>query len=161
MNSTEHLQEIEPQLLIICNISGNLMGIPTGSVQEVLAIPEIRPVHHAPPYITGVFNLRGRVIVLVDPAVKLDLPAQEPAGESRILVIQSGQELIGLLVDGLLGIVPFSPDQQTPNPENLQKAFRKVISGYCFLNGQTVGLVKIPELLEKTEEMGLEGNHPE
>ena len=90
MNLTGSLLEDEGRLVVVCNISGNILGLPTGPIQEVLAIPEIpeiRPVHHAPAYVKGVFNLRGRVIVLIDPAVRLELEPQEPCSESRILVV--------------------------------------------------------------------------
>lgn len=141
------LLEDEGQLVVICSIGGSLLGISSGPIQEVLALPDIRPVHHAPDYVRGVFNLRGRVIVVIDPAIKLGLAPQEYDGESRILVVQSGPELVGLLVDNLIGIFPFSTDQLTASPENLPKAFCKVVSGFFFLDGKMVGLLIMDELL--------------
>ncbi len=147
MNLADGLLKDESQLVVVCIVSGNYLGVPTGPIQEVLAIPEVRPVHHAPAYVKGVFNLRGRVIVLVDPAVKLELPLQNFSPDSRILVIQSGSELIGVLVDQLVGIFPLQPEQVTPSPENLQKGMRNSLAGFFFQDGRMVGLVKIEELL--------------
>jgi len=148
------LLEDESQLVVICSIGGNMLGIPAGPIQEVLAPPEIRPVHHSPEYVRGVFNLRGRVIVIIDPAIKLGLLPQSLAGETRILVVQSGPELVGILVDSLIGIFPFSADQLTANPENLPKAFRKVVSGFFFLDGKMTGLLMLNELLGSGESGG-------
>ncbi len=147
MNLADGLLKDENQLVVVCIVSGNYLGVPTGSIQEVLAIPEVRPVHHAPAYVKGVFNLRGRVIVLVDPAVKLELSAQEFCSDSRILVIQSGSELIGVLVDQLVGIFPLQSEQLTPCPESLQKGMRNALNGFFFQDGKMVGLVKVEELL--------------
>ena len=159
MNLTGDLLESSHNLVVLCHIGNHLLGIPTDSIQEVLAIPEIRPVHHAPPYVRGVFNLRGRVIVLIDPAVKLELVPQSLSGEARILVMQLGEELLGVLVSSLLGILPFSPDQLAANPENISGAFRRAISGFLFLQNNMVGLLKIDELLRPVEgeDVALEG----
>ncbi len=156
MNLTGSLLEDEGRLVVVCNISGNILGLPTAPIQEVLAIPEIRPVHHAPSYVKGVFNLRGRVIVLIDPAVKLELEPQITCSESRILVVQAGSELLGVLVDSLLGIFPFSPEQLTASPESLSRSLKKAVEGFFFLNNKMVGLLKIDELLERNTEANLE-----
>lgn len=141
------LLEDESQLVVVCGIGGNMLGIPADPIQEVLAPPEIRPVHHAPDYVRGVFNLRGRVIVVIDPAVKLGLSAQILDGETRILVVQSGAELVGILVDRLVGIFPFSPGQMTASPENLPESFSRVVSGFFFLDGRMTGLLILDKLL--------------
>jgi purine-binding chemotaxis protein CheW len=141
------LLEDESQLVVVCGIGGSMLGIPAGPIQEVLAPPEIRPVHHAPDYVRGVFNLRGRVIAVIDPAIKLGLSAQILDADTRILVVQSGVELVGMLVDSLIGIFPFAPDQITASPENLPKAFSKVVTGFFFLDGKMTGLLKLDELL--------------
>ena len=148
------LLEDESQLVVVCGVAGNMLGIPATPIQEVLAPPEIRPVHHAPDYVRGVFNLRGRVIAVIDPAVKLELPAQTLDADARILVVQSGAELVGLLVDSLAGIFPFSPDRLTASPENLPKAFSRVVSGFFFLDGKMTGLLKLDELLGSREAAG-------
>ncbi|KAF1079272.1 MAG: hypothetical protein GQF41_4381 [Candidatus Rifleibacterium amylolyticum] len=148
------LLEDEGQLVVICSIGGNMLGIPAGPIQEVLAPPEIRPVHHAPDYVRGVFNLRGRVIAVIDPAVKLGLNAQILDADTRILVVQSGTELVGMLVDNLIGIFPFSPDQMTASPENLPKAFSRVVTGFFFLDGKMTGLLKLDELLGSRDVAG-------
>lgn len=148
------LLEDDGQLVVVCGIGGNMLGIPAGPIQEVLAPPEIRPVHHAPDYVRGVFNLRGRVIAVIDPAVKLGLSPQILDADTRILVVQSGTELVGMLVDSLIGIFPFSPEQMTASPENLPKAFSRVVSGFFFLDGKMTGLLMLDELLGSHEAVG-------
>lgn len=154
MEMAGSLFEDDGQLVIICSVGANMFGFPAGTIQEVLALPEIRPVHHAPEYVRGVFNLRGRIIALIDPAIKLELAQQELADEARILVLHSGHELVGILVNNLIGIFPFSADQLTPNPENLPKAFCEVVSGFFFLDDKMVGLLKMDELLKSKETFG-------
>ncbi|NLI79839.1 MAG: hypothetical protein GX442_25765 [Candidatus Riflebacteria bacterium] len=157
MELSSDLLVTENQLIVLCGCCGNLFGIHTEPIQEVLAIPEVRPVHHAPPFVRGVFNLRGRVVVLIDPAVKMGAPPQELTPESRILVVHSKDELIGLLVSTLLGVVPFASGQATPNPENLEEGFRKVISSFLLLDGKMVGLLKIDTLLGENDELAHDG----
>ncbi|MEW6708567.1 MAG: chemotaxis protein CheW [Candidatus Riflebacteria bacterium] len=148
-NLVESMIDQENNMILVCEVAETVLGISTAHIQEVLAIPDIRPVHHAPAYIKGLFNLRGRVLSLIDPAVKLELKAQTIFDESRILVIQTGNELVGLLVESLHGIFPATATQTTSNPENLQESFQKAISGFCFIEDKMVGLVKIDELLDR------------
>lgn len=161
MNLAESLLEEDNALVLVCEVCANTFGIPTTQIQEVLAIPEIRPVHHAPDYVRGLFNLRGKVLALVDPAVRLELSRQTIGPDSRILVVESGSELVGILVDSLSGIFPFSDQNLVPNPENLQNSLQKSLAGFFFLDGNMVGLIKLDQLLGRDDESAIAGGERE
>jgi purine-binding chemotaxis protein CheW len=152
MNLAESLLDEDNALVLVCEFCGNTFGIPTSHIQEVLAVPEIRPVHHAAAYVKGLFNLRGRVLALIDPAVKLELQPQIIGPESRILVVETNSELVGFLVESLTGIFPFSDENLVPNPENLQPAMQQSLAGFFFLDGNMIGLLKLEQVLEKYDE---------
>lgn len=152
MNLAESLLEEDNALILVCEVCDNTFGIPTSRIQEVLSLPEIRPVHHAPKYVKGLFNLRGKVLALIDPAIKLELSCQAAGPESRILVVESGSELVGLMVESLTGIFPFSDQNLVANPENLQSSLQRCLAGFFFLDGKMVGLLKLDELLSRSEE---------
>lgn len=155
MNLAESLLDEDNALVLVCEICGNTFGIPTSHIQEVLAVPEIRPVHHAPAYVKGLFNLRGRVLALIDPAIKLELQPQVLGPESRILVVANDSELVGFLVESLAGIFPFAEENLVANPENLQPGMQKSLAGFFFLDGNMVGLMKLEQLLVKNDESDL------
>ena len=62
-------------------------------------VGELTPVRHAPDYVAGIRNLRGRIITVIDLCVRLGLGAVEIGPESRILIADWKGEPVGLLVD--------------------------------------------------------------
>lgn len=80
-------------------------GINVMQVQEVLKVPEITPVPGAPEYVHGIINLRGNVVTVVNTRMRFGLPPSEVSASSRILIIESGEQVIGLLVDSVAEVV--------------------------------------------------------
>lgn len=154
---SESLLDEDKGLVLVCEIGSNTLGLATDRIQEVLAVPEIRPVHHAPPYVRGLFNLRGKVLALIDLAVKLDLPAQTIGPESRILVVEFDAELVGLLVENLMGIFSFADNSLVSSPDHLEEAFQRSVSGFFFLDERMVGLLRLDALLDRRTDAELSG----
>lgn len=73
-------------------------------VREIIRVPDITPVPQMPAYIKGVFNLRGKVIPVIDLRVKFDFPTAEYHERTCMIVasvrIESAETvLMGLVVD--------------------------------------------------------------
>jgi len=76
--------------------------------------PLLRMVHRAtnlttipctPPFIAGMLNVRGEVVIVLDLAAALGLPGEAPADAKRsMLLAEHGQVRVGLLVDEVIGI---------------------------------------------------------
>ena len=82
-------------------LAGDLFALPVAQVREILRVRNVTPVPHPPFPVIGVINLRGRVVPLLDLRARLTLPAAEPQDDSRIVLVESQQRRIGLLVDGV------------------------------------------------------------
>jgi|GEM_PF-30555 len=82
-------------------LGGDDYGVELSSVQEIINWTDISKVPMTPPWIIGVFNLRGRVLPLIDVAQRFGEPAREPSRRTCILVLQVDIE--GLLVP--MGVV--------------------------------------------------------
>ncbi|PVV09748.1 MAG: chemotaxis protein CheW, partial [gamma proteobacterium symbiont of Ctena orbiculata] len=76
-------------------------GINVMQVQEVLRITEIAPVPGAPSYVLGIINLRGNVVTVIDTRTRFGLPTKEVDDASRIIVIESEKQVVGILVDAV------------------------------------------------------------
>lgn len=61
-------------------------------------------VHHAPPELLGLMNLRGRILTMLDAGVILGGPRIEPGPECRMLVLEQGGENYALLVERVEGV---------------------------------------------------------
>ena len=81
-------------------IDDSEFAIPVTSVQEVVNEPKhVSPVPLSPPYMIGLFNLRGRIIPIVDLRILLDFPTTEARQPGKVAIIEHGAHSIGLLFD--------------------------------------------------------------
>ncbi|WP_051340147.1 chemotaxis protein CheW [Azospirillum halopraeferens] len=113
---------------VVFRLGSGEYGLPVAAVREVLPHPDaLAPLPRAPAFVSGLANLRGSALPVLDPAVILKLP--EGAGaRTRILVAGLHGTLIGLAVDGVAGVVRIPDDAIEPAPA-VSEAQRHLIRG--------------------------------
>ena len=80
-------------------------GINVMQVQEVLRYTEIAPVPGAPNYVLGIINLRGNVVTVIDTRERFGLPGTELNDNTRIVIIETDEQVVGILVDAVAEVV--------------------------------------------------------
>ncbi len=106
-------------LVSVFRLGEAMFGIPAAQIQEVVQMGGVTPVHHAPPCIVGIRNLRGRIVTVIDLGMRLELGQAQREAESRILIVDSEGELVGLLVDRVDDTIFLQPENMSPPPPNL------------------------------------------
>ena len=96
-----------------------VFGINAILIQEVVMVGELTPVRHAPEYVAGIRNLRGRIITVIDLSMRLGLGFVEIGPESRILIADWKGEPVGLLVDRVADAIEVGAGALEPAPPNL------------------------------------------
>ncbi|PWC33977.1 chemotaxis protein CheW [Azospirillum sp. TSO35-2] len=114
---------------VVFRLAGAEYGLPVAAVREVLRRPDTpTPLPNAPDFVTGVLTLRGEVLPLIDQRRLLHLPAA--AGEAdrgRVVVVgRDDATRVGLLVDGLSGLLAIPPERIGPAP-SVSEAQRRLI----------------------------------
>ncbi len=126
-------------------------GINVMSVQEVLRITDIAPVPGAPHYVLGIINLRGNVVTVIDTRTRFGLIEKESDDATRIVIIESEGQVIGILVDSVAEVVDLqkSDIETTPNVGNDESS--KYIQGVSSQGEQLLILVDVDKLLTEEE----------
>lgn len=132
-------------------------GINVMQVQEVLRYTEIAPVPGAPSYVLGIINLRGNVVTVIDTRLRFGLEATDTTDNTRIVVIEAENQVVGILVDAVAEVVYLSQSEieTTPNVGNDESA--KFIQGVCHKNDQLLILVDLEKLLTDEEWSEIQG----
>ncbi len=91
-------------------------GLELRSVQEIIATPRITRVPKAPPYIRGVINLHGNVVPVLDVARRFGLGDTAMSSGSKVVVVETEGESIGLLAESVSKVTRFHRDQIQPPP---------------------------------------------
>jgi purine-binding chemotaxis protein CheW len=104
-------------------------GIDILAVHEILRMPEITRLPNTPSYIRGVINLRGNVIPVVDVRDRFGLPVAEVTDLTRIIVVEVGEKLVGLLVDNVYQVVRMSERNIDPPADLIEGVSEEFIKG--------------------------------
>lgn len=129
-------------------VEETIFGIDTAQVQEVVRVGEFTPVHHAPPYVLGLRNLRGRIVTVVDLRVRLELSAATIGPESRILIVDWHGEPVGLLADRVADTIAVDPAQVEPPPPNVDGIQGRNLRGICRNGQELVALLDVEAILD-------------
>ncbi len=87
------------------------------SVREIRGWSKATPLPHAPSFVRGVINLRGTVLTIVDLADRLGMGPTETSERNVIIVVHTGKETVGLLVDAVSDILAISKSDMQAPPE--------------------------------------------
>ena len=126
-------------------------GINVMQVQEVLRYTEIAPVPGAPTYVLGIINLRGNVVTVIDTRERFGLTTAEITDNTRIVIIEADEQVVGILVDAVAEVVYLrqSEIETAPNVDNDESA--KFIQGVCHKNDELLILVELEKMMSEEE----------
>jgi len=102
-----------------------------GTVSEILHLPKYTAVPGVKTWMRGVANVRGRLLPVMDLARFFELGQSTAKNrDKRVLVIEQGETLSGLIVDGVLGMQYFSKDSFEPESKTtLASTVKPFING--------------------------------
>ncbi|QIA27872.1 chemotaxis protein CheW [Thermaerobacter sp. PB12/4term] len=95
----------EPRVLVLFRLAGEDYGIDVGCVREIITWQQPTRVPRTPPFVEGIINLRGHIIPVLDLRRRLSLPEGSRERSTRIVVVEQGTTVVGLVVDAVSEVV--------------------------------------------------------
>ncbi|MEE9336981.1 MAG: chemotaxis protein CheW [Methylococcaceae bacterium] len=126
-------------------------GINVMQVQEVLRITEIAPVPGAPAYVLGIINLRGNVVTVIDTRNRFGLMSKETDDSSRVVIIETENHIIGILVDSVAEVVELRASEMENAPNVGNEESSKYIQGVTSTENELLILVDLNKFLSDEE----------
>lgn len=126
-------------------------GINVMQVREVLRYSEIAPVPGAPGYVMGIINLRGNVVTVVDTRERFGLPNSEITDNTRIVILETDAQVVGILVDAVAEVVYLRQSEIEIAPNVGNDDNQRYIQGVSHKNDQLLILIEIKNLLTESE----------
>jgi purine-binding chemotaxis protein CheW len=120
---------------------------------DIMAIREIRgwtettPLPHAPEYVRGVINLRGVVLPVVDLKARLGRDRTDANPKHVIVVVQTSERTIGLLVDAVSDILTVAAGEIQPTPELARESQTAFVEGIAVLSERMVTILSMERLI--------------
>ncbi len=136
---------------VVFELGRNPYAVRIENVREVVRSTKITPVPGMPDWLPGVANVRGDVLSVVDLARFLNVGDDSP--RRGVLVAQSddGQLVIGLLVNGVVGIRRLPPPQPLEDDLLGDDTLAEYLDGIAELNGKLVPILDLNALFASTE----------
>ena len=126
-------------------------GINVMQIQEVLRYSEIAPVPGSPDYVLGIINLRGNVVTVIDTRRRFGLNDADVTDSSRIVVMESADQVMGILVDSVAEVVYLKSSEIETAPNVGSEESARFIQGVCNKNGELIILVEFDKMLTDHE----------
>jgi len=153
MSQTPTQQAGQTVLLATFFVRDALCALDAADIQEVIRLGPVTPVSYAPEEVLGIVNLRGKIVTIVDLGLRLGFSKVVAGPDSRIFIIEDGNEFIGLLVDRVDEVVELEAGQWQPPPANVNWGQARFFQGVCRNRGRVITLLDAGQILKlKSEE---------
>jgi purine-binding chemotaxis protein CheW len=95
-------------------------ALETRHVQGVHPLRDLTPLPGTPPFVSGIVNLRGRILPVLDLKKFFDLPERGLTDLHRIILVRGGDLEFGILADQIVGVQRIAEARLVPKLATLE-----------------------------------------
>lgn len=149
INEPESIKDREEIEQLVGFIVGDEeFAIPILYIKEIIKPIEYTRVPSVPPYVLGVFNLRGSVIPLIDLRIRFNLEPSKMTPNTRYIVMQDNDNIAGFVIDRLTEAIRINTNRIDQPPETLAKD-KGMIHGIGKRDNNILTILKVESLLKR------------
>lgn len=146
-NNSEELLDSDVQQLVSFMLDEVEYGVDILCVHEILRFPDMTRLPNTPDFIKGVINLRGNVIPVVDVRIRFGFPIGEVTDLTRIIVIETNDKQVGLLVDNVHQVVRIPVASIDPPSDLIMGMSEDFISGIGRLKDRLIVILNMTNII--------------
>lgn len=141
-------KEKKIEKLLIFKVGRNRYAIPIGELSQIIEDRGLTPIPFVPPFLKGIFSLRGRIVGVIDVLERMKLQKREDSLTRKIVVLEKEGDLFGLRVDGIDHVVEVDILSLEPPPEGFDVALQEFVVGVFHYRKKTVALLNLDAFLK-------------
>jgi purine-binding chemotaxis protein CheW len=142
--------------LVSFTIGQEEFGLDIQCIQEINRMVDITRVPNAPEYVTGVINLRGKVIPIIDLRKRFGFPPKDSDKNTRIIVVELGGMVVGFVVDTVREVIRIPKNITEPPPAIVAGIGSEFITAVAKLENRLLILLDLERILREKEKQQLE-----
>jgi purine-binding chemotaxis protein CheW len=151
----EMTKEGETQLVVFV-LASEEFACNIADVREVLKMIRVTPLPRSLDFVEGVINLRGEVIPVIDLRKRFNLPAVDRTDESRIIIVEVEERMVGLTVDSVSEVIRLSNKQIQEAPNQVAGEQTNLIMGVGKIDERMLIILNLERILTSEEQIALE-----
>ncbi len=125
-------------------------------VREVLKMIKVTPLPRSLDFVEGVINLRGDVIPVIDLRKRFGLAEAERTDESRIIIVEVEERMVGLIVDSVTEVIRLMQNQIQDAPTQVAGSKTDLIMGVGKIEQRMLIILNLDRILTSEEQIALE-----
>jgi purine-binding chemotaxis protein CheW len=149
--STDGTQRLAGKYLTF-RIERESYGLDVLQVREIIRLTSITVVPQVPHYVSGVINLRGKIIPVIDLRLRFGIAAAKNTDQTCIIVVQvklpdGKTSPMGMIVDGVEEVVSLAAGDIEETPDFGTQEAASYILGMAKIKGAVKTLLNINSIL--------------
>lgn len=109
------MNELKSGQYLSFRLGSEWFAVPIELVREINRVGEITPVPRSPEFLSGVINLRGKIVPVVDLRLKMGMEQKAFDRQTCIVVFELTSGLVGGIVDSVQEVSHFDSSQLEKN----------------------------------------------
>ena len=150
------VQTEEMLQLVSFTIGQEEFGLGIQSIQEINRMVDITRVPNSPEFVSGVINLRGKVIPIIDLRKRFGFSPKESDRNTRIIVVELGDTVVGFVVDSVSEVLRIPKNITEPPPPIVAGIGSEYITAVAKLENRLLILLDLERILLDKERQELE-----
>jgi purine-binding chemotaxis protein CheW len=131
-------------------------GLDIQSVQEINRMVDITHVPNSPDFVSGVINLRGKVIPIINLRKRFGFSPKESDKNTRIIVVELSGMVVGFVVDAVREVIQIPKSITEPPPPIVAGIGSEFITAITKLKNRLLILLDLERILREKEKQQLE-----
>ena len=133
---------------ILFELADTTYGVRSRFVQQIEMIDDVATVPNAHPAVEGVVLIRGQVIPALNLRQRFGFERIERDLRSRLVVINSGERVVGLIVDTAREFIKIPTESIEPPPEALTGLTGEYLEGIAAIKERMVLVLNLDAVLD-------------
>lgn len=142
--------------LICFTLDGQEFGIPINHVKEIIQPPPITKVVHTPDLVSGVINIRGVIIAVLNIKKLLSLNETNEVEDAKIVHVNCQEKTAGILVD-VVEVVKEVPMSDIFHLDNTADTGMSYFDGVVQLENHPLTILSVAKILNCPELQPFQG----
>lgn len=141
--------------IVTFNLGNELYGVEIMNVEGIVSNQEIRQIPNAPPFVEGIFNLRGDILPVINLHKKFHLEKMETDEAdnlfSGLIIIKVVNMKLAVIIDKIASVLTISKNKIQPPPQIIKGIGSEYIRGVTSVAEKYIILLDVERLFAMEE----------
>lgn len=140
--------------IVVFTLDQQVYGLPLNKVVRVIHAIEITRLPKTPEIVTGIVNVNGRILPVIDVRKRFGLATHEIDIDDQLILADTGKRQVALMVDSVTGVQAIESYQHINAKETMP--FAAFIGGIVKMDTELILIYDLEQFLNLDEEKQLE-----